>query len=256
MDTAAAYLHHIVHFALLRQRVARLQPVPRVSSKHALGIRDGLQLLLADLISMILLHVSGIPLVQAGDIILQELLQGLQSQLSARAAPSAAVVPASYGHALQLLLRDRLLHHAYFYAPDGEQPVHDHRVLLADPMGSVLRLGIHLRIPVRVEEDHDAGSSEVDAEAAGAGGQEERELVGTLAHKVVDVVLTVLQLAGAIDAAVAPPLVRQVVLKNVHHACELAEDEHLLARSVHVGPVVEPPQDPVQQAKLAGRVDQ
>ena len=51
----------------------------------------------------------------------------------------------------------------------GDEPEDPDLLLLADPVRAVLRLEVHLRVPVRVVENDDVGRVEVDPEATRAG---------------------------------------------------------------------------------------
>ena len=52
------------------------------------------------------------------------------------------------------------------YRPAGGQPVHHHALGLADAVAAVLRLQVHVRVPVAVEDDARVCRHEVDAEPA------------------------------------------------------------------------------------------
>lgn len=76
---------------------------------------------------------------------------------------------------------------------------------------SALHLEIHLRVPVAVVQDDDVGGVQVDAQAAGARGQQENELLAALGVVVVDLRLTVLaggvtctEMITCMSAAVGP----------------------------------------------------
>lgn len=71
-------------------------------------------------------------------------------------------------------------------------------------------LQIHLRVPVRVVEHHNVCSGQVDAQATGARGQQEDELLRVGRVERVDAVLTVLARGVAVNAAVLVLPVRLV----------------------------------------------
>lgn len=73
---------------------------------------------------------------------------------------------------------------------------------LADAMGAVHGLQVHLRVPVRVEEDDDVGRGQVDAEAAGARRQHEDELGAALGVELGNLPVAVLVRRRSVQPAV------------------------------------------------------
>ena len=73
----------------------------------------------------------------------------------------------------------------YLARPAGQESVDVDRVLLPDPVRARHRLEVVLRVPVRVEDDDGVGRREVDAEAAGAGGEQEDEVARIRGVEVV-----------------------------------------------------------------------
>ena len=51
-----------------------------------------------------------------------------------------------------------------------------HLVLLADAVGSVLSLKVHLWIPIRVEDDNCISCSEIDAQATSTSGKKKQKI--------------------------------------------------------------------------------
>ena len=73
----------------------------------------------------------------------------------------------------------------YLAGAAGQESVDVDRVLLPDPVRAGHRLEVVLRVPVRVEDDDGVGRREVDAEAAGAGGEQEDEVARIRGVEVV-----------------------------------------------------------------------
>ena len=104
-------------------------------------------------------------------------------------------------------------------------------LLLPDTVRAVLRLQVHLRVPVLVEENDSVRSNEIDAETSGAGAEEEE--VGRIGPSTVIELVhlqpAVLLLRAAVDAAHFEALEeRRPVLDDVKHCCELREQKHLV----------------------------
>ena len=95
---------------------------------------------------MLLLVVVGV-----GDALQDEPLQHLLALRGVGRLVEAACLD-DLGLLVELLVgrREDLL----LYRRRRHQPQHAHLVLLADAVGARHRLQVHLRVPVRIEEDH------------------------------------------------------------------------------------------------------
>mmetsp|Transcript_32611 Transcript_32611/g.92452 ORF Transcript_32611/g.92452 Transcript_32611/m.92452 type:complete len:380 (-) Transcript_32611:1553-2692(-) len=151
-----------------------------------------------------------------------------------------------HNNMLQHELLLALLHHPLLNGCACHKPVDHHRLLLPQPMGPRLGLQIVVGVPVGVKDNDGVCSGEVDAQAAGPGGEKEAEVAIPL---FVEAVYP--QLAGgaadrAVDAAVASPAgAGQPVLQDVKHAGELAVDQHPVPGSL------QPRHHPGKQRQLA-----
>lgn len=94
---------------------------------------------------------------------------------------------------------------------------------LADAVGAVHGLVVVLGVPVHVVQDDDVGGYEVYAEAAGFCGEEE-QLGGGGATEGGYLGLARGKAGGAVDPAEVVVAECAVILEDVQHGCELAED--------------------------------
>tara|TARA_B100000768_G_C11156957_1_gene322813 strand:- start:56 stop:430 length:375 start_codon:yes stop_codon:yes gene_type:complete len=120
-------------------------------------------------------------------------------------------------------------------------------VLLPDAVRARHRLQVHLRVPVRVEEDDRVGALQVEAEAAGARGEHEYEVGRVGRVELRQQVAAVVTLGVAIEPQVAVPHHLAVLLEQVHELHHLREDEHPVPQRLELG------QDAVEQLELARR---
>ncbi|KAI3476655.1 hypothetical protein L1887_61750 [Cichorium endivia] len=145
-------------------------------------------------------------------------------------------------------LEDLLLHRIRRHESEDQ-----HGLGLADAVNSVLRLQIHLRVPVRVVEDDRVGSDQVDAETTGARAEQEQ-----VARILALVLVERLHLRpplflrrSAVDAAGAQLLeLVGPLLDDVEHGGKLAKDEHL------VPTLEERIEQSVEHEHLARRIDE
>ena len=86
------------------------------------------------------------------------------------------------------------------FAPKSRTAVHRHKMTRRHWIPTDLQ--VHLRVPVAVEQDNDVCGVQVDAQAPGARGQQEDELLGALRVVGVDLRLAVLAAGVAINPAV------------------------------------------------------
>mmetsp|Transcript_16565 Transcript_16565/g.57911 ORF Transcript_16565/g.57911 Transcript_16565/m.57911 type:complete len:886 (+) Transcript_16565:420-3077(+) len=152
------------------------------------------------------------------------------------------------GVEVQLTLRalDDLLLHSLL----RDEAEHAHLLLLPDAVRAIHGLQVHLRVPVAVVEDDDVGRGEVDAEPAGARGQQEHEAVALVLRVAVDGLLPQVARDGTVQALVHVAAEAQVLLERVEHLDELREDEHAVALRLELR------QQLVQQHELAGALDE
>mmetsp|Transcript_34075 Transcript_34075/g.73803 ORF Transcript_34075/g.73803 Transcript_34075/m.73803 type:complete len:464 (-) Transcript_34075:575-1966(-) len=123
-------------------------------------------------------------------------------------------------------------------------------LLLTDTMGPVHSLEIHLRVPVRVVQDHDIGRVKVDSETSGSRGQQEGELLRVWRVVSVDAFLPVLSRGVSVDPAVLVPPEEHVVLQDIEQTGHLREDQH--AGSL----LLEPRQKLIEENHLTGVLDE
>mmetsp|Transcript_8503 Transcript_8503/g.28955 ORF Transcript_8503/g.28955 Transcript_8503/m.28955 type:complete len:795 (+) Transcript_8503:410-2794(+) len=194
--------------------------------------------------------------------------EGVEVLLAHRARAVEDGVRAKADHALELLLARRLillneapllddhrvevelalraLNDLLLDGALGDEAVAHDAALLADAVCAVLRLKVHLGVPVRVVEDHRVRRGQVDAEPPGAGGEEEDELGGARRVEGLHGLVTRVAARAPVDAAVLVLAPKAVVLEDVQHAGHLGEDEHAVAA---LG--AEPHHDAVEEHHLA-----
>ena len=95
-------------------------------------------------------------------------------------------------HAVEAELDGRPLHDLLVDGVLRDEPEHPDLLRLADPVGAIHGLQVHLGVPVGVVQDHDVSRVQVDAEAAGPRGQHEHELFAALGIVVLDLSVSVL----------------------------------------------------------------
>eukprot|EP00166_Cyanidium_caldarium_P000980 ctg_145.g48 len=95
-------------------------------------------------------------------------------------------------------------------------------------MAAVLRLRVDGRVPVRVVEYHRVRAGQVQADAAAAGGGDEREIprvaIEALAQSQAHV-----GLGEAVHAQVGDAMQAEELLQDVQHARHLGEDERAMS---------------------------
>ncbi|RUS91447.1 hypothetical protein EGW08_000771, partial [Elysia chlorotica] len=152
-------------------------------------------------------------------------------------------------------LDDALLHCVFC-----DEPEHTDLLLLADTMGSILKrytidrniddedrthnINIHLRIPVRVKQNNDICSGQIDTQATSPGAQHENELcaIGVVEPHPPNNLAPYLSLFVrrlSIKAAVVIPAPETVVLQDIKHTLhltillesgqQLIQDDHFAA---------------------------
>ena len=99
------------------------------------------------------------------------------------------------------LLR-RPLQHPLLDATLRDEPEHIHLLRLPNPVRAIHRLQVSLRVPVRVVQDDNVSSGEVDAEAPSTGRKQEDELLRVGLVVFVDRDDTVLVRSASVDPAV------------------------------------------------------
>lgn len=101
-------------------------------------------------------------------------------------------------------------------------------------MGPVHGLENHLRIPVRVVEDDNISSVQVDTETS-PGAQHEYELGAVLRIVLLDLPVFVLMRSVSVNPAVLPSSEPAVVLYHVQHPGHLREDQQSAALLLQLG---------------------
>ena len=102
-------------------------------------------------------------------------------------------------------------------------------------MHSVLGLQVHLRVPVRVEDDDGVCSLKVEAESSCAGAeQEDIELTIGLIEQF-HAFFSVFCLGGAIESEVSHACELEIGLHDVHEVGHLREDEQSVGESAQFG---------------------
>ena len=120
----------------------------------------------------------------------------------------------------QLLPLEDLL----FDGPLGDQPIHGHRLRLADAVGPVLGLAVVGRIPVVVVEDHGIGPREVQARASGFRADEEA-LDRRIAVELPDQIGPKRWRSIAVQTDETELPLPEEVLDDVEHLRALAEEQ-------------------------------
>mmetsp|Transcript_23997 Transcript_23997/g.42991 ORF Transcript_23997/g.42991 Transcript_23997/m.42991 type:complete len:383 (-) Transcript_23997:1041-2189(-) len=244
-------LNNIVHLPLCGNGTLphRKQPFP---------INNRLKLLLVNANS-IRIHPLRLQILH---VIIQQFIQRLCLELPPRTTPRLAKVTPHNRHPLQLFFRNLLLHHLDIDTVHREQPVNGHWSILPDAMTPIHRLGVLMGVPIGVEDDARVGGGKVDSQSSRAGGEEEDEVAivavvagasfsgGFLRVEDVHLALALVDFGGAVDAAVFPLTVQEIILNDIQQGGHLAEDEYL------VFVPVKPVQHAIQQRKLATRPNQ
>ena len=101
------------------------------------------------------------------------------------------------------------------------QAEYDDLLLLPDPMRTIHRLHVHLRVPVGVIYNDFVSSLQIDALPSCAGGEEEKELRGALALEALNLFLSFSADSLPIDSAKRVVSIHTVVLQDVEHAGQL-----------------------------------
>ena len=114
-------------------------------------------------------------------------------------------------------------------------------------MRAVLRLGIHLRVPVGIEDDHRVRRLQVETHAARPGGEHEEEVRGVRGVELIEEISPRVSACGAIQTQVGVLTPVEVVADDVEALDHLAEEQDAVPRSLQLW------QNPVQDLKLAGR---
>mmetsp|Transcript_9937 Transcript_9937/g.30938 ORF Transcript_9937/g.30938 Transcript_9937/m.30938 type:complete len:364 (+) Transcript_9937:471-1562(+) len=124
-----------------------------------------------------------------------------------------------------------------------------HRPLLANAVCAVHGLGVHLRVPVRVEEDDGVGNLQVKAQAPCPGCKQQDSELRLHAEDVHGLPPPAASHA-AVNALVAQLVPRKKLLQQVQRGRHLCKDEDLVAKAA------QPREHPVQELELAGCTNQ
>mmetsp|Transcript_24470 Transcript_24470/g.52910 ORF Transcript_24470/g.52910 Transcript_24470/m.52910 type:complete len:611 (+) Transcript_24470:546-2378(+) len=129
-------------------------------------------------------------------------------------------------------------------------------------MTPIHRLAVLMRIPIRIEDDTRVGRGEVDSQPSRASAQEKHKVsvvavvarsslpCGLFGVENIHLALPFVNVGGAVDAAILPAAVEQVILDDVEEGSHLAENEDL------VFVPVQPLQHAIQQGKLSARANE
>lgn len=99
---------------------------------------------------------------------------------------------------------------------------------LTDPVAAVLRLQVHRRIPIRVEEDDGVRADEVQANSACPSGENHGK-DSRVAVELLDPELPFVRGDGAVEAEIGKTQESEEPLENREHSRELGENEHPVA---------------------------
>mmetsp|Transcript_54583 Transcript_54583/g.119033 ORF Transcript_54583/g.119033 Transcript_54583/m.119033 type:complete len:421 (+) Transcript_54583:1335-2597(+) len=157
---------------------------------------------------------------------------------------------ASVDHLVEVKLLLRALHDALLHRARRDEPVHVHHFLLSDAMDARHCLHVHLRVPVRVEEDAGVRRLAVDAEAASARRHQEDEPLAAFHVEGVDVDGALYSVGAAVEPAVLVADVVEKVFEEVERRGELREENHAVATGEELG------QQAREHLKLSGAIDE
>lgn len=111
----------------------------------------------------------------------------------------------------------------------GDEPQDDHFSLLADSVSPVLSLQVHLRIPIRIEQNDSISSLQVEPQATGPSAEQEDVVFRVLFVEHLRPLPPFVGLGASVEPQVLDALVVEVDLHNVHEMGHLREDEHPVA---------------------------
>mmetsp|Transcript_40485 Transcript_40485/g.61745 ORF Transcript_40485/g.61745 Transcript_40485/m.61745 type:complete len:265 (-) Transcript_40485:1912-2706(-) len=116
---------------------------------------------------------------------------------------------------IDLQLASRPLDDLLFDRFLGYEPVDDNVSLLADSMGSVDCLQVHLRVPVGIEDYNHIGRMQINSNSSSPGRQNEELLVGVFLLEVFDARVSLSSRGLAIDTAVLVASNTQAIIEDV-----------------------------------------
>ena len=116
-------------------------------------------------------------------------------------------------------------------------------------MNPVLCLQIHLRVPVRVEDNDGVCSLKVETESSGASTQQKDIVLTVGLVEQLHAFFSVFRLGGAVEPEVPDSLELEIGLHDVHEMRHLREDEHPVSEPAQLG------QDAVDQLEFPRRTN-
>ena len=128
---------------------------------------------------------------------------------------------------INLKLPGSTLDNFFFHRFFCDEPINNDFPFLADTVRPVDGLQVHLRIPIRIENDDDVGLMEVDANTAGPRREYEDLLLALGILEVINAEVALVRRRLPVDSTIPIASNPQHVVKNVHELRHLAEDEYL-----------------------------
>lgn len=122
---------------------------------------------------------------------------------------------------VELVLRS--VEQLLFNRADSDEPEDAHLVLLSDPVRSILRLQVLVRVPVAVEQDDCVGALQVEPQPTCARGQHKKVKGRVRGVELLNHAGPGLGARRAVKPQVANPAHQQVVLENGDHLRHLAK---------------------------------
>uniref|UniRef100_A0A2M4DAC8 Putative secreted protein n=1 Tax=Anopheles darlingi TaxID=43151 RepID=A0A2M4DAC8_ANODA len=108
-------------------------------------------------------------------------------------------------------------------------------MLLADAVGSIFGLIVHLWVVVHVVKDDRIRSEEIDAQSTGPGAQQKHESIRLRTIEIINLFLAIRKVTRSIEhtVIVAPPV--QIIRQNLQHRHELRKDQDARAALEQLG---------------------
>lgn len=126
---------------------------------------------------------------------------------------------------IEVHLEACLLEDSLFDGSICDESQDNHLLLLADSVGSVLCLQIHLGVPVGVEQDHSVCCLQVETQASCSGTQEEDVVFRVLLVEEGSSLTSIVGLGTTVQPQVLNALIVEVDLHDVHEMGHLCENE-------------------------------
>mmetsp|Transcript_24744 Transcript_24744/g.52487 ORF Transcript_24744/g.52487 Transcript_24744/m.52487 type:complete len:705 (-) Transcript_24744:568-2682(-) len=222
-------INNIVHFALRGNCTSSL-------SKQPFPIHDRLKFIIINA-DCIRIHSL---ILQILDVVVKQFIQRLGLELTTGARARLAKVTPHNSHSLQLLFRNLFFHHFNVNTVDRKQSIHCHWSILPDTMAPIHGLTILMRIPIGIKDDARVSRGQVDSQPSRTCAKEEYKVtvVAVVAgailppslFSIIDVhlTLTFVNFSRAVNAAIFPLAVEEVILDDVKQGGHLTKDENLV----------------------------